>query len=367
MNIAILPTQKILLNDNLFDISTSRDNVLERFVLLKEALESKEHTCHTVDKYNLSDVDVLIFSRFDYQVRDFFACIKENPYIKFIYTANEESVVCLLHSVDLLGQLPVDIVLTWNDSAVKKYNSIQKSNIGQPMIRVDSISNIAFNKKKLCCMISGNKRSDRPNELYSERLKAIRYFSKSDSKFDLYGVGWNLSTDPVIKKVYKGTVVSKKETMQYYKFAICYENMKNENGSITEKIFDCFAAGSIPVYYGASNVTDYIPKKCFIDFRDFVDYDELYSFMKNMEEIEYNEYLKAVKKFLQTNAYNEFTSEAYVRNMMRVIEDLKCKKGKRNFYKVKLDLIRHVINNMGFYMKNLRGTRRFIFDVLTVW
>ena len=178
MNIAILPMQKKLLNDRLFDISASRDNIFERFVLLKEALEAEGHTCHTADKYNLSDVDVLIFSRFDYQVRDFLACIKENPYIKFIYTANEESLICPLHSVDLLGQLPVDLVLTWNDDAVKKYGCVKKSNIGQPIIRSDSIPDITFDKKKLCCLVSGNKSSNRNNELYSERLKAIRFFSK---------------------------------------------------------------------------------------------------------------------------------------------------------------------------------------------
>ena len=67
------------------------------------------------------------------------------------------------------------------------------------------------------------------------------------------------------------------------------------------------------------------------------------------------------------DAYKEFTSEAYVRNIMQAIEELKYKKVNRNFYKVKLDLIWHVIKNMDFYLRNFKRTRRFVFDVVTVW
>ena len=367
MNIAILPTQKSLLNDNIFDVANSRDNVLERFALLKQALEDKGHICHTLDQFDYADVDVLILSRFDSQLRKALLCIKKNPCIKFILTANEPWIICPIHTAKILGKLPVDIVLTWNDTAVKQYKHIRKCNIGQPYIYPDLIPAVKFNEKKMCCLIVTNKTSNKLNELYSERLAAVSFFTRKNADFDLFGIGWESSKDSLVKKVYKGPVVSKKETMQDYKFAICYENVKDEMGLITEKIFDCFAAGCVPVYYSARNVTDYIPKECFIDFRDFADYEELYSFMMNMEEKEYNEYLKAVKKFLQTDAYKEFTSEAYVRNIMQVVEELRCKKVNRNFYRVKLNLIWHVIKNIGFYLRNFKRTRRFVFDILTIW
>ena len=47
---------------------------------------------------------------------------------------------------------------------------------------------------------------------------------------------------------------------------------------VSEKIFDCFAAGNVPIYWGASNVTDYIPEDCFIDMRSFSSFEELYQF-----------------------------------------------------------------------------------------
>ena len=366
MNIAIHSPQESLMNDNIFDMANSRDDVLERFTLLKQALNKKGHACHTLDQYDRTDVDVLIFSsRFDLQLREALFCIRKNPRVKFILTANEPWIICPMHTPKILGGLPIDFVLTWNDTAVKKYQHIRKCNIGEPCIYADSIPVIEFNKKKMCCSILSNKTSNYPKELYSERLAAVRFFAIKNADFDLFGMGWESPKDPLVRKVYKGPVVSKKDTMQHYKFAICYENVKDEIGLITEKIFDCFGAGCVPVYYGARNVKEYIPKECFIDFRNFADYEELYSFIINMEEKEYNEYLKAVKKFLQTDAYKEFTSEAYVRNIMQVIEDLSNKNVRRNIYKVKLGLMCHVIKNIGFYLRNFKRVRRFVFDVVT--
>ena len=41
MNIAIIPSQDQWLNNNLFDITNGRDNILKRFSLLKEELNKK--------------------------------------------------------------------------------------------------------------------------------------------------------------------------------------------------------------------------------------------------------------------------------------------------------------------------------------
>ncbi|MFW5886401.1 MAG: glycosyltransferase family 10 domain-containing protein [Bacteroidota bacterium] len=355
------------MNDNIFDINNSRDNVLERFAMLKKRLNDQGHCCHTLDQYDHKKVDVLILSRFDSQLRQVLLCIKRNPEIKIILTANEPWIICPFHTPEILGKLPIDIVLTWNENAVTQYTHIRKCNIGQPIIHTDSIPSVEFNKKKMCCLIVSNKKSNEINELYSERLSAVHFFADKNAHFDLYGVGWESSHDPFVKKVYKGTVSSKKETMKHYKFAICYENVKNEKGLITEKIFDCFAAGCVPIYYGSDNVSDYIPKECFIDFRDFTNYQELYTFMMYMGETEYNAYLAAVKQFLKTDEYKEFTSEAYVQNVLQAVNDLSGKKVKRNFCKVKFGLLWLIIKNSKFFLKNLRKSLRLVFNMVAVW
>ena len=141
-------------------------------------------------------------------------------------------------------------------------------------------------------MIAGNKSLKSALELYSERIKAIRWFGKNHPKdFDLYGFGWDdyPSSNSLFVKLfnkmrkkimppfpsYKGTVKRKNDVLLKYKFSICYENARDISGYITEKIFDCFFSACVPIYLGADNVTEYIPSECFIDKRKFNTYSGL--------------------------------------------------------------------------------------------
>ena len=69
-------------------------------------------------------------------------------------------------------------------------------------------------------------------------------------------------------------------------------------GYITEKIFDCFKARSVPIYWGASDIEKYIPKDCFIDFRDFASYEDLLNFLTSIDEKRYNFYIDNIEKLL---------------------------------------------------------------------
>ena len=147
-------------------------------------------------------------------------------------------------------------------------------------------------------------------DLYLDRLMALEYFSKYDD-FDLWGRDWNKSVKyfrkygQFIKKSYRGITEDKFETLKSYKFSICFENCIM-GGWITEKIFDTMVAGSIPIYWGAPDVTDYIPKNCFIDFRDFKNFNELDQYLKNVDEKTYYKYIQNIKDF--------FASEMYLKN-----------------------------------------------------
>jgi hypothetical protein len=58
-----------------------------------------------------------------------------------------------------------------------------------------------------------------------------------------------------------------------YMFNLALETVYNPLWSqdwITERIFNCFKAKTIPLYLGAYNIEDYIPKDLFIDLRDYI-------------------------------------------------------------------------------------------------
>ena len=69
---------------------------------------------------------------------------------------------------------------------------------------------------------------------------------------------------------YKGNWVgAKKEMMKHYLFTVAFENSV-ENDYVTEKLWQPLAAGSVPLYYGAPNVEDWLPcSNCIIDLRRF--------------------------------------------------------------------------------------------------
>ena len=162
------------------------------------------------------------------------------------------------------------------------------------------------------------------NEMYVERLEAIKYFSNNPG-FDFFGWGWD---EPVsytrkyneaIRRSYRGAVDDKFETLKKYKFSLCFEN-SIWSGWITEKIFDSLFAGSVPVYWGAPDVTDFIPKNCFIDYRNFKNFADLDNYLKNMDEDTYNQYIDNINKFIVSDSAYLLSKERYVSDLIDIFE-----------------------------------------------
>lgn len=107
--------------------------------------------------------------------------------------------------------------------------------------------------------------------------------------------------------------------MKWYKFSFAYENIRDIPGYVTEKIFDCFQAGSVPIYWGASNVDVYIPKNCFIAREDFESDAALYEYLVNMTEQEHTRYLDNIRAFLSSEQAQLFSPENFIRIFMDLI------------------------------------------------
>jgi glycosyltransferase involved in cell wall biosynthesis len=196
-------------------------------------------------------------------------------------------------------------IFTWNDAWVDN-DKYLKINYAQDIPA--SINKALEGKVNFCALIAGNKTSSHPNELYSSKVAAIRWFEQHHpDHFDLYGVGWSQAEFPS----YCGRVDSKYETLKQYKFSICYENASGYPGYITEKIFDCFKAGCVPVYLGAPNIDEHIPRECYIDKRHFDSYEALYSYLTTLSEENYLHYLDNIEHFLQSIAPYQFGSEYF--------------------------------------------------------
>ena len=168
----------------------------------------------------------------------------------------------------------------------------------------------------------------------------MKNFKKND--FDLFGFGWDKSfkfpevfsvmkilnkykftrliikiikaipksINPFLKKytTYAGTIKNKYDVLKEYKFSICYENVSGVEGYITEKIFDCFKCGVVPIYLGPDEIGDTVPKDAFIDKRNFQNEEILFNYIKYMGEKEYESYRTAGTNFIESSDSNLFKS-----------------------------------------------------------
>ena len=164
-------------------------------------------------------------------------------------------------------------------------------------------------------------------ELYSERVRALEFFSEYD-EVDLYGARWDASSAPFVKKIWRGFADDKPRTMSEYTFALCFENAIWP-GYVTEKIFDSMAVGTIPVYWGAPDIEEDIPADCFIDMRKFSasggsasggkNYAELRTFLHALTPLEREGYKERIRSYFQSENFKKFTPEYFFETVLKII------------------------------------------------
>lgn len=187
------------------------------------------------------------------------------------------------------------------------------------------------------------------NELYTKRLAAVEYFNRF-GEIDLYGPYWNqapvrvghtwvphtarrlqralwerwqhVRPNPIYqaaREASRGIAKSKSETLGRYTFALCFENQV-VRGWMTEKIFDCLFAGAVPVYWGAPDVTDFVPSEAFIDMRRFADFAELRRFLHAVTPAELEHFREAGRAFVESDRFAPFRMTTFTAMIERIVD-----------------------------------------------
>ena len=105
-----------------------------------------------------------------------------------------------------------------------------------------------YEKSKMISMISSNKRMCEGHETRLEWVDRI------GDQVDLYGRGFN-------------EIELKEEGLCDYMFSVAIENKQYET-YFTEKILDCFATGTIPVYLGAPDIGNHFNMDGIVNLTD---------------------------------------------------------------------------------------------------
>ncbi|HXH73866.1 MAG TPA: glycosyltransferase family 10 [Bacteriovoracaceae bacterium] len=313
---------------NAYDTVLNRDDTLEPFIKLKLDLEEQGFQVYTYDFRKIFTDEELAGSGYislgnmqnledikKYNLRPLAFFIMEPPLVLIKPYKNLAYLSNLFEKV-FIHNLEGDC---YSLQGVK-VESLRKFYWPQPYPGVVNKYWEKSDRKLRVVIINGHHRPKRmlKKELYSDR---IRWGVKLNEYIpvDLFGRGWNkllskasLWTPYIfnysrIKKIYRGPCASKLEVMSQYEFALCFENLKM-NGYITEKIFDCFYSGVIPVYLGGEDITKWIPSKCFIDLRNFKSAEVLAKHLKALGKIEKQHYRENAKKFLESSEGQKYVS-----------------------------------------------------------
>ena len=214
-------------------------------------------------------------------------------------------------------------------------------------IRLESFS--TFDERPLfSCLINSNKTFpfSLNSDLYLERIKTIRWYEDNQpADFHLYGMGWDKPLraytlkNKLVRRIqrirtqlfsYKpfpscrGEIANKQEVLSKAKFAYCYENVADLPDYITEKLFDCFFSGCVPVYWGTETINEHIPSNCFINRRDFKNTAEVHEFLKMIDESAYQEYQENVRRYLLSPEVRKFDISDFSKKIVdAILSDLR--------------------------------------------
>ncbi len=245
-----------------------------------------------------------------------------------------------------------------DQAQITRYRKVFTSNEtlinGQNVHRLDYPNDLALHKflpwdarDLFCVMIASNKalRHPNPRSLHEQRVQTIRYFeAHAPESFALFGSGWNIPAvrpgawGRIVKRVnewreksggtplafpsYRGFIPGpKRDVLARARFCICYENVRGSPSYLTEKIFDCFASGCVPVYMGAVDALTPIPDECYIDGDRFASPHDMHAFLKTVNEAQFVGYQHAMREFLASPQSQRFSNEHFCNTLVVTILD----------------------------------------------
>ena len=165
-------------------------------------------------------------------------------------------------------------------------------------------------KTEFCNFVYSNKRA-------KERIvfcKKLMKYKRVDCP------GPVLNNMPTIDKPNKPSrIMNKLYFIKKYKFTIAFEN-ESDIGYVTEKIFQPLLVGSIPIYWGSPQVTQYFNPKSFINCHDYQSFDEVIERVIEIDNDDnlYQQYLSE-RPFGKESKIHQLSEEAVLNRLEKII------------------------------------------------
>jgi hypothetical protein len=132
-----------------------------------------------------------------------------------------------------------DLILCRYERYANAYASVVQFDSAEPWVEGENVDFVA-EKTHRCSIIASAKQ-----DLMGHRLRhqVIDWLRRQDHKVDVLGRGYK-------------PFEHKQDGLLPYTYSVIIENVQ-EPDYFTEKLLDCFICGTIPIYWGASNISHY--------------------------------------------------------------------------------------------------------------
>lgn len=171
-----------------------------------------------------------------------------------------------------------DIIFTNNRDLLEMDSKFKFLPTGGCWIRPEE--QYIYPKTKLISIIASNKNWTDGHALRNNIVNEIR---NGQIKCDLYGRGFN-------------DLPEKLDGLKDYMFSIVVENTKKDY-YFTEKLIDCFATGTIPIYWGCPSIGNYFDERGMLVFNNV---NELKNIVNGISPELYNLKLEYARKNFET-------------------------------------------------------------------
>lgn len=181
------------------------------------------------------------------------------------------------------GDLDHRIEWDWSRNFFEHDFSQYKSQIVSSVVTNSWNSHLNYLSDKELCRI-----------IYEDRMNVVSNLCSTFPEFKL----WGSFREPNGVNI-MGTAWNKLEALKQFRFSLCFENTIQKN-YISEKFWDCIITDTVPIYFGCSNIHEYISEDNFINMTSHIDdidsiNDKLSFIIKNSVEL-YNDYLPKIKE-----------------------------------------------------------------------
>jgi hypothetical protein len=187
-----------------------------------------------------------------------------------------------------------------------------------------------------CVLVASNKALSiiDPRDQYQARVQILDWYEHhAPADFHLYGRGWDqpaalpgrwgrvrnqarklLARFLPTKSPYatwRGPVDDKIKLLSQARFCLAHENCRDLEGYVTEKLFDSFRAGCVPVYVGPKEIAELVPSGCFIDGRAFTSPKDLNDYLRSIDDVTYLQYQDNIRRFLESELAKPFSQKHF--------------------------------------------------------